>query len=315
MTLLGSPPDTEVIVAELGARRVGDVRRLCEVAKPRIVVVTNIGVAHMEVFGSWSAIVAAGAEPVEGLTSQGVAVLNADDPVVARYAGRTEARVITFGWASDATVRADEVRLDRDGCASFELRAEADRAWVTLAVPGEHMVTDALAAAAVGLELGVPVAECATALAQARVTRWRMESIETPAGVRILNDAYNANPESVAAALRTARWMAGDGRLIVVLAQMAELGDISTAEHERVGELAARLRVDRLVTIGPEAKAIAVAGVREGVEPDQVADYDDLDAALTDVIATVRPGDVVLVKGSRVAGLEVLAARLAEALA
>ena len=207
------------------------------------------------------------------------------------------------------------MRLGRDGRATFELCAGGDRAAVTLAVPGEHMVPNALAAAAVGLELDVSLETCAAALARAPITRWRMETIDTPAGVRIVNDAYNANPESMAAALKTARWMAGDARLIAVLGQMAELGDIATAEHERIGELAARLRVDRLVTIGPDAKTIAVAGVREGVEPDQVADYDDLDAALDDIVAAARPGDVVLVKGSRVAGLEVLAARLAEALA
>ena len=315
MTLLGAPPDTEVIVAELGARRGGDVARLCELARPQMAVVTNMGVAHMEVFGSWQAIEAAGAEPVEALPTDGVAVLNADDPVVVGYGARTSARTVTFGRASDATVRADGVRLGRDGHASFDLRVGDARAPLTLRVPGEHMVSNALAAAAVGRELDVPLDACATALTRATITRWRMEVIETPTGVRILNDAYNANPESMAAAMKTARWMAGDARLIAVLGQMAELGDIAAVEHERIGELAARLRVDRLITIGPDAKEIAVAGVREGIEPDQVADYDDLDAALDDVVATAGPGDVVLVKGSRVAGLEVLAPRLVEALA
>ena len=315
MTLLGAPPDTEVIVAELGARHVGDVARLCDVASPQMTVVTNVGVAHMEVFGSWDAIVAAGAEPVEALADDGVAILNADDPVVSGYAERTRARVVTFGLGRDAVVGAGELGLDAEGHAAFELRAGARTATVKLAIPGEHMVPNALAAAAVGLELGVPLDACAETLTRARITRWRMETIGTPSGVRILNDAYNANPESMAAALKTARWMAGDARLIAVLGQMAELGEIAAAEHERIGELAARLRVDRLVTIGPDAKAIAVAGVREGVEPQQVADYDDLDAALADVLAAARPGDVVLVKGSRVAGLEVLAERLAEAFA
>jgi UDP-N-acetylmuramoyl-tripeptide--D-alanyl-D-alanine ligase len=186
---------------------------------------------------------------------------------------------------------------------------------VTLAVPGEHMVANALAAAAIGGAFGVSVDDAGAALERAAVTRWRMETVETPSGVRILNDAYNANPESVAAALKTARWMAGDARLIAVLGPMAELGALTAEAHERVGELAARLRVDRLVTIGPDAKTIAVAGVREGLEPDAAADYDDLDAALADVVAVARRGDVVLVKGSRVAGLEVLATRLAESLA
>jgi UDP-N-acetylmuramoyl-tripeptide--D-alanyl-D-alanine ligase len=311
MTLLGAAPETEVIVAELGARRMGDVRRLCRVARPHVAVVTNIGVAHIEIFGSWSAIVEAGAEPVEALDADDVAILNADDPVVAAYAGRTAARVVMFGRTAGADVRAESVELGPDGRARFDLRMDAQRARVTLEVPGEHMVANALAAAAVGGTLGVSADAAAAALEHARVTRWRMEIVETTSGVRILNDAYNANPESVAAALKTARWMAGDGRLIAVLGPMAELGALTAEAHERVGELAARLRVDRLVTIGPDAKAIAVAGVREGLEPDAAADYDDLDAALADVVAVARRGDVVLVKGSRVAGLEVLASRLA----
>jgi UDP-N-acetylmuramoyl-tripeptide--D-alanyl-D-alanine ligase len=314
MTLLGAPPDTEVVIAELGARHVGDVQRLMPIVDPSIAVVTNVGVAHMEVFGSWEAIVEASAEPIEALDDDDVAILNADDALASSFADRTRARIRSFGRGGDAAVRADDVSLAPDGCASFELVADGQAVRVSLAVPGEHMVHNALAAAAVGLELDVPLATCASALSAARITPWRMETTATARGVRVVNDAYNANPESVAAALKTARWMASDGRLIAVLGQMAELGAIAAEEHERVGELAARLHVDRLITIGPEAKAIAVAGVREGVEPENVADYDDADGALTDVLAVARDGDVVLIKGSRVAGLERLATRLVEAL-
>ena len=314
MTLLGTPPDSDVVIAELGARHVGDVQRLMPIADPSVVVVTNVGVAHMEVFGSWEAIVEASAEPIEALDPEDLAILNADDGVAATFADRTRARVRSFGRGAEAAVRADDVSLAADGCASFDLVADGGRARVSLAVPGEHMVHNALAAAAVGLELRVPLASCASALSAARITPWRMETTATAAGVRVVNDAYNANPESVAAALKTARWIAADGRLIAVLGQMAELGAIAAEEHERIGELAARLRVDRLITIGPEAKAIAVAGVREGVEPENVADYEEADAALADVLAVARDGDVVLIKGSRVAGLERLAAQLVEAL-
>ena len=135
-TLLGAPPDTDVIVAELGARHVGDVRRLCDVARPQVAVVTNVGLAHMEVFGSWEAIVEASAEPVDALPDDGVAILAADDPVVAGYGVRTRARVVTFGRASDADVRAETITVDRDGRASFELRRGDERAHVRLAVPG-----------------------------------------------------------------------------------------------------------------------------------------------------------------------------------
>lgn len=310
LTLLGAPPDTEVLVAEMGARRLGDVKLLSGIARPDIVVVTNVGVAHMEVFGSWASIVEASAEPIDALGPDGLAILNADDPVVIAYGDRCPGRVVTFGVRPHADVRAVDAALGPDGRASFRCTTEEDDAAVTLAVPGEHMVSNALAAIAVGRELGISLAECAAALAEAGVSRWRMETFTTAAGVLVLNDAYNANPESTAAALRTARWVAGEGRLVAVVGEMAELGPISEVEHDRVGELAARIRVDRLVTVGEAARAIARAAVREGMEPGDVASYDDALDVLEDVRSWVRPGDLVLCKGSRVAGLEALAEAL-----
>jgi len=312
VTILGAPPDTEVLVCEMGARRVGDVARLFDVARPDVVVVTNVGVAHLEIFGSWEAIVQASAEPVDALGPDGVGVLNADDDVVAGYAARCRGRVVSFGLAPSADVRATDVELDADGCASFTLTiaATGDLERVALAVPGEHMVSNALAAAAVAHVLGVDGAQTAAALKDATVSPWRMETFVTDDGVRVINDAYNANPESMAAALKAARWIARDASLIAVLGPMAELGPIADEEHGRVGELATRLRVDRVITVGESARPIAVAAVREGVEPQNVASFDDGEAALADVRAHARAGDVVLFKASRVAGLE----RLAEAL-
>ncbi|MGZ4151517.1 MAG: UDP-N-acetylmuramoyl-tripeptide--D-alanyl-D-alanine ligase [Actinomycetota bacterium] len=310
VTLLGAAADTEVMVAEMGARHVGDVAILCGIARPDVAIVTNVGVAHLEIFGSWERIVEASAEPVEALGSGGVAVLNADDPVVAGYAARCAGRVVTFGASADADLRAEEITLAPDGRASFAIVCGGDRVAFTLAVPGEHMVSNALAATAAATTLGVPLAACADALATAAVSPWRMETFTTSSGVRVLNDAYNANPESMAAALRAARWMAREGHLIAVLGTMAELGPIADEEHERIGELAARIRVDRLITVGASARPIAEAGIREGVEPENVAAYDDPEQVLDDVRRSARPGDVVLFKGSRVAGLE----RLAEAL-
>ena len=307
VTVLNAPPETEMLVAEMGARRAGDVRMLCRIARPHVVVVTNVGVAHLEIFGSWERIVEASAEPVEALGPDGVAVLNADDPVVAAYAARCSGRVVTFGRSASADVRAVDVVLDADGLASFRMVHGQEGVAVELTVPGEHMVANALSAAAVGLIHGVPLDEAARALAAATVSHWRMETFTTEEGVRVVNDAYNANPESVAAALKAARWMAGTNHLIAVLGTMAELGPISLQEHERVGELVARLRVDRLITVGSGARPIATAGVREGVEPEQVAAYETPDEALADVRRSAVPGDVVLFKGSRVAGLEKLA--------
>ena len=310
VTLLGAPVGAQIVIAELGARHVGDVAFLCTIARPDVVVVTNVGVAHMEIFGSWEEIVEASAEPVEALAADGVAVLNADDPVVLGYADRTSARVVTFGRGSNADVRAASVELDDEGRASFDLLYEDTVVRVRVRVAGAHMVSNALAAAAVGLTLGVDLEGCRDALATATISRWRMETFTTPGGVRVLNDAYNANPESTAASLRTARWMSRGQRCIAVLGWMAELGPIADEEHQRVGRLVARLGIDRLLVVGEPARAIADAAVREGVEPDDVAFYDRADDALADIRAHARPGDVVVFKASRVAGLETLAEAL-----
>ncbi len=310
VTLLTAPSDTEVVVAELGARRKGDVTFLCEIAKPDVVVVTNVGVAHLEIFGSWEAIVEASAEPVVALGPDGVSVLNADDQVVAGFAATADGRVVTFGLSAAADVRAIDVALDGESRASFDVLVEGNRAHVSLSVAGEHMVSNALASLAVGLTLGVDLDAAAAAVSGATVSHWRMETFTTADGVRVVNDAYNANPESVAAALKAARWMARDARLIAVLGTMAELGPIAAREHERLGELAARLRVDRVIAIGEWAEQIATASLREGVEPGNVAAFATPEEALDDVHAHAGPGDVVLFKASRVAGLE----RLAEAL-
>ena len=310
MTLLGAAPSTEVVVAEMGARRAGDVALLCEVARPHAVVVTNVGVAHIGIFGSWEEIVRASREPVDWLGPGGVAILNADDAVVRGFAQGARADVVTFGVDGPADVRAEALALGPDARASFVLVSGPEREAVELQVPGEHMVSNALAAAACGQWLGMPVAECAAALKGARIARWRMETFRTASGVQVVNDAYNANPESMAAGLKTARWMAHDGRLVAVLGHMAELGPIAFEEHEKVGELLVRIGVDRLITVGDEARTIARAAVREGLLPESVASYDDAAPVAAEVLAWASAGDVVLLKGSRVAGLE----RVAEAL-
>ncbi len=310
MTLLRAEPGVEVVVAEMGARREGDVRLLCDVARPDAVVVTNVGTAHLGIFGSWDAIVRAGSEPVEWLGPNGTAIVNADDAVARAYADETDAAVITFGLDPGADVRAEDVELGPDARATFTLWSAGEREPVELAVPGDHMVSNALAAAAVGRWAGVTLAECAAALKGAGVAHWRMETSTGASGIVIVNDAYNANPESMAAALKAARWMAKGERLVAVLGHMAELGPVEFEEHERLGQLVVRIGVERLITVGERARTIARAAIREGQLPEDVASYEDPSEAAADARAWVRPGDVVLVKGSRVAGLE----RVAEAL-
>ena len=310
MTLLRAEPGVEVVVAEMGARREGDVRLLCDVARPDAVVVTNVGRAHLGIFGSWDAIVRAGSEPVEWLGPDGTAIVNADDAVARAYADETDAAVITFGLDPGADVRAEDVELGPDARATFTLWSAGEREPVELAVPGDHMVSNALAAAAVGRWAGVTLAECAAALKGAGVAHWRMETSTGTSGIVIVNDAYNANPESMAAALKSARWMAKGERLVAVLGHMAELGPVEFEEHEKLGQLVVRIGVERLITVGEQARAIARAAIREGQLPEDVASYEDPSDAAADVRAWTRPGDVVLVKGSRVAGLE----RVAETL-
>jgi UDP-N-acetylmuramoyl-tripeptide--D-alanyl-D-alanine ligase len=310
LTILSATPSTEALVCEIGARRVGQIAALCEVARPHAGIVTNVGMAHLGLFGSRENIVTAKGELVEALPREGVALLNADDPVVLGYRARTPARVLTYGTARGADVRADGVELDDDARASFTLVAAGLRERVELSVPGEHMVPNALAAAACGVALGVSPGECAAALKDAHVSGWRMETFTTPDGVRVVNDAYNANPTSMAAALKAARWMSRGARCIAVLGGMAELGDESAEEHDHVGELVARLGIEELIAVGPDAAPIARAAMREGMDRDHVVEAADRDAALEAVRRIAREGDLVLVKASRVNGLE----RLAESL-
>jgi UDP-N-acetylmuramoyl-tripeptide--D-alanyl-D-alanine ligase len=311
LTLLSAAEDTQAVVCEMGSRGPGHIRLLCEVARPSVGVVTNVGVAHMELFGSPEVLRDAKAELPEALPAEGTAVLNADDPVVRGFSERTEARTVLFGTSEDADVRASRIRMDRaTGAASFDLVSVAGAAPVIMPVPGEHMVADALAAAAVGLAAGLSLQEAARGISGATLTGGRMEVVTAPGQLRLINDAYNANPASMAAALRSARWMAGDGRCIAVLGLMAELGPISTTEHERIGELVARLGIDALVVVGPEARLLAVGAEREGVEPDRIAVCEGPEEAARAVRRFAAPGSIVVVKGSRVARLE----RVVEAL-
>jgi UDP-N-acetylmuramoyl-tripeptide--D-alanyl-D-alanine ligase len=240
-------------------------------------------------------------------------VLNADDPLVAAMAGVTPARVVTFGLGPDAGVRADEVRLDPLGRASFLLRAgDLGAVEVTLPLHGAHHVGNALAAAAVALELGATPAGVADALATATPrSRWRMEVVERADGVTVVNDAYNANPDSVQAALAALAAMANGRRTWAVLGEMAELGAASPAEHEQVGRLARKSGVTRLLVVGAGARGMHSGALAEGaVDGEGSIVVADVPAALELLTAELRPGDLVLVKASRSSGLERLAEEL-----
>jgi UDP-N-acetylmuramoyl-tripeptide--D-alanyl-D-alanine ligase len=308
-TVLRATTRTRYLVLENSARGVGHIAALCAIAPPRIGVVLNVGSAHLGEFGSREAIARAKGELVEALPPEGLAVLNADQPLVAAMADRTKARVRTFGTGPDAGVRAVGVGADERGRPRFTLAADGGRAPVRLALFGEHHVYNALAAAAVALELGMPLADTAEALSQAGpVSRWRMEVTDRPDGVTVVNDAYNANPESVRAALRATSRIAGTRRTWAVLGQMAELGPDADAEHEAVGRLVGQLGMF-LVVVGPEAARIHAGAVLEGADSVQVP---DAGAAVRLLRRELRPPDVVLVKASRAAALERVALELTQ---
>ncbi len=315
LTVCRTEPDTAFLILEMGARGTGHIRYLTDMTDPQVGVVLNVGSAHVGQFGSRAAIAAAKAELVQALPADGLAVLSADDPLVAAMARDTSASVVTVGRGPGAQVRADQVRLDpRTGAPSYLLHAAGQCARVDLLLLGEHQVDNSLAVAAVALYLGMSLEEVAAALHTAvPASRWRMESHLRADGVRVINDAYNANPESSAAALRTVAGMdppGPGGRRWVALGEMLELGDDSAAQHAALGELAARLGIDRVIAVGPGAAPVADGARAAGMSAERVDRVPDVDSAYALLDAQLRPEDLVMVKSSRGSGLSALGERL-----
>lgn len=335
-TALRADESTRYLVLELSARGVGHIAALARVAPPRVGAVLNVGSAHLGEFGSVEAIALAKSELVQALPpaaetgtgTGGVAVLNADDPLVAAMAAVTRAQVVLTGQAADATVRAQDVRADETDRALFTLVTPEGSAPVALRVVGAHQVGNALAAAAIGRAVGMATATVAAALSQAEpVSRWRMEVTDLANGAMLINDAYNANPHSMKAALLSLATIGRGRRTWAVLGEMAELGDDATEAHDRIGRLVVRLGIDHLLVVeGPGAATGAAVGGRtapralhlgahlEGSWSGESELVPDTDAAADILAAELEPGDVVLVKGSRSAGLERVAQRLIDAL-
>jgi UDP-N-acetylmuramoyl-tripeptide--D-alanyl-D-alanine ligase len=298
LTLANAPEGTQAAVVEMGARGRGHVALLCDVARPTIGVVTAVVHAHTEMFGSIDEVAAAKGELVEALPAAGTAVLNADDGRVAAMADRTAARVLRYSvaGAAGADLVADGLTLDDDLRGRFTLRSPFGSAAVVLGARGEHQVANALAAAGAALACGVAVDEVAAGLADAVLSPWRMDLRRARSGALVLNDSYNANPASMAAALRSLA-AAPARRRVAVLGLMAELGDRSQVEHEAVLALADELGI---VVIPFETAAYGAPAA------------EDVDGALA-ALGELGDGDAVLVKGSRVAGLERVAAALLDA--
>jgi len=320
-TVLRASADTDFLVLEMSARRPGNIAALAAIAPPSIAVVLNVGTAHLGEFGSREAIAATKAELPQAVPATGVVILNADDAAVAAMAEQTAARVVRVSRSRPADVWADAVRLDELARPSFTLRAGGAAVPVSLAVHGDQQVTNALCAAAVALECGATADQVAEALAAAGpVSRHRMQVITRSDGVTVINDAYNANPDSMRAGLQALAWMAREAgrhrRSWAVLGEMAELGDDAISEHDRIGRLAVRLDVSRLVVVGTGRSMHAMhhGAVMEGSWGGEAIMVADADAALALLQAELGADDVVLVKASNSAGLGALAEALSRAI-
>jgi len=304
LTIMEAGADTGVLVVEMAMRGPGQIRELASIARPTCGLVTNVGVSHVEILGSESAIADAKAELVEAIAQEGRVFLNGDDAWSAALAGRSVAAVTMYGLSERTDVRAVDIAVSEAGNASFTLVCESGTARVELPVPGRHNVYNALAAAAVSLYLELSLSDVVTGLERARMTGMRMEVFESATGVTVINDAYNANPTAMRAALATLGDVSAEGRRIAVLGDMAELGTLAELAHFDLGSIVARSGADVLVTVGSLAKRIADGALAAGMPATAVrpcATAAEASEVLDDLLL---PGDVVLVKASRVMGLE-----------
>lgn len=315
LTMLRVAADTRFLVSEFGASAPGEIARLAGLVEPDIGVVLMVGLAHAGGFGGIEATFAAKSELVRALRPGGLAVLNADDarvaamaPIAAEYG----AAVRWFGRGAGAEVRADDVSVTASGTTCV-VTVDGEALPLRLHVLGEHHVMNALAAIASATALGVPLSACIERLETVEIAeRWRMQPMGSER-IRIINDAYNASPDSMAAALRTLAQITGpDERMVAVLGAMSELGEQAGDEHDRIGELAVRLRIPRIVVVGPEARRMFLAAVAQGSWDDEAVFFATADEAYDYLQGELRDGDRVLVKSSNSAGLRFLGDRLGE---
>ena len=299
LTLLRARGSDQVGIFEMGMNHVGEIAPLAAMVAPDVAIVTNVGIAHIEFMGTREAIAQEKGMLIEALNPSGTVILTAEDEFSESLAKRTKADAIFVGLGR-GEVQATDLRAFSTG-TRFTLHAHGHSAAAELPVPGEHMVRNALLAVAAGLVFGLSLDECAEGLAKAQLTKGRLE-LKLIRGIQFLNDAYNSNPDSATAALRTLATMPAAGRRIAVLGYMGELGVETERGHRLVGEAAAREHIDCLIGVGAEAAWTVETAWRGGVAKTvRAADTDEATRLLRDF---ARPGDVVLIKGSRSARME-----------
>jgi UDP-N-acetylmuramoyl-tripeptide--D-alanyl-D-alanine ligase len=304
LTVLEAGADTDVLVVEMGMRGGGQIEELCGIARPTHGLITNIGQTHIELLGSVQAIARAKGELVRCVPNDGRVFLNGDDEWSRTLAADSAAPVTFYGLGEVNDVRAIDITTEEDGRPIITLAAGQERTTLTLPVPGRHNAYNAAAAAAVAVALEVPLERAAEGMAAVRPTEWRMQVFTVASGVTVVNDAYNASPASMRAALEALVDIHAEGRRVAVLGDMKELGSLSELAHFRIGELVARMPIERLVTVGELGRHTADGARAEGMSADAVhpcATVEEAGAVLDDLLTA---GDVVLVKASRSMGLE-----------
>jgi UDP-N-acetylmuramoyl-tripeptide--D-alanyl-D-alanine ligase len=319
LTLLSAPIDTKYLVAEMGMRGLGHITHLCNLAQPTIGVVTNVGQAHIGEVGSIEAITKAKSELVMAIPATGFVVLNADDERVVAMRTLTEATVLTFGFSKAADVRAENLQLTESGSYNFDLVCGGERISTSIPILGEHNVVNALAAAAVGFAVGMKVKDIASALTTLeQMSKWRMEIKQLPGNVTIINDAYNANPESMTAALQTLTAIPARGQTFAILGKMHELGEASDAIHAQIANLAVQLGVTHVIAVGELANSYSLTGLSSAASAGDLLESEaqesvwlpDFDQACDYIVKQVNSGDILLFKASRAEHFEVLAEQI-----
>ena len=304
LTVMEAGVETEALVVEMAMRGPGQIEHLCSIARPSAGLVTNVGVSHVEVLGSEEAIASAKSELVRAIPGTGRVFLNGDDGWSDRLAEVAVAAVTRYGLGPSCDVGATAIEVGPDGRPGFVLTCEQGAADVRLPTPGRHNVYNALAAAAVGLYLELSLEDIVAGLEGATFSRWRMETFESATGVTVINDAYNANPTSMRAALSALGDMPTAGRRVAVLGDMAELGSLAELAHFDLGAVVASSPVDVLVVVGERARHIADGARAQGFDPDAIRPCVSAEEASEVLDDVLEPGDTVLVKASRVMGLE-----------
>ena len=304
LTLLRLDDSYQAVVLEMGMRGLGEIKRLTEIAPPDIGVVTNVGKTHIELLGSIDNIAQAKSELIQSLDSTGTAVLNADDERVRNMEQVTTAEIMTYGVNNKADVTANQIAtLAAEDKVSFELNLATENTFITLPMPGEYNVYNALAAAAVALKLGLDLKEIKRGLTTVKLTAQRNQLLQTDDGIQIINDTYNANPTSVRAGLKTLHQIAS-GRKIAVLGDMLELGAVAEKEHYELGAVIVAEEIDYLLTVGDLAAEIATGAQDNGLDKSKIFTYNNKEGAKDKLEELMAVDDTILVKASRGMKLE-----------